>query len=83
LNPSPLSSAAFFESTGNGYRIDPVSGKPGDDRPGLQQLWRLVAKSPRLAACFFHSYVEAFQEVYLGWPPGADRQQDANCPFGH
>jgi hypothetical protein len=61
LNASPLSSAAFFESTGNGYRIDPVSGKPGDNRPGLLQRWRLVVKNPaRLAACFFHSYVEAF-----------------------
>eukprot|EP00775_Hariotina_reticulata_P001343 gene1343-1686_t len=64
----------YVSGARNGYAIDPITGKPGEGRPALQQRWRLVAKNPRLAMCFFHSYVEAFQEVYLGWPPGAKRQ---------
>jgi hypothetical protein len=80
-NPSPLASDVFFEMAGKPYSFDPL-GKPGPDRPKQLERWRTVASKPAKAAVFFHLFVEAFQEVLLGWPPGAQQQEGPNCFFG-
>eukprot|EP00878_Enallax_costatus_P042223 GHUV01049392.1.p1 GENE.GHUV01049392.1~~GHUV01049392.1.p1 ORF type:complete len:136 (-),score=15.01 GHUV01049392.1:60-467(-) len=82
-NPSPLSSSAFFESVGHAYATGSNNvGKPNELRPDQVARWRIVARNPVKAAIFFHTFVQCFQEVYLGWPPGEDEQTNPNCLFG-
>lgn len=79
-NPSPLTSDLFSAMVESPYSFDD-DGKP-NGRPTQLQRWHDVAKHPVMAARLFHIIVEAFQEVYLGWPPGEVKQQDPNCLFG-
>jgi hypothetical protein len=64
----------------NPYSFD-ATGKPMD-RPDKLERWRTVAENPVRAAILFHIHMEAFREVFLGWPPGARQQLNSDCIFG-
>jgi hypothetical protein len=80
LNPPPLTCAPFFTMAGKPYSFD-ANGKPFG-RPDMVDRWRTVAENPVRAAIMFNIQMEAFREVFLGWPPGAREQADPNCIFG-
>jgi hypothetical protein len=80
LNPQPLTSAPFFAMAGKPYTFD-ATGKPVD-RPSQLDRWRIVAENPVRAAIMHHLHMESFQEVFLGWAPGALKQDNPDCIFG-
>lgn len=71
----------FCDSAGKKYGVNHI-GKPDGNRPQLIERWRLVARKPVLAAIYLHIPVKSFQELYLGWPPGAKQQANPDCLFG-
>ena len=80
LNPQPLTSAPFFAMAGKPYTFD-ATGKPVD-RPSQLDRWKTVAENPVRAAIMHHLHMESFQEVILGWAPGALKQDNPDCIFG-
>lgn len=80
LNPSPLTCAPFFTMVGKPYTFD-ATGKP-IDRPSMVDRWVAVAQNSVHAAIMFHITMESFTEVFMGWPPGARQQLNADCIMG-
>ncbi|GLC39980.1 hypothetical protein PLESTF_001816800 [Pleodorina starrii] len=81
LNPSPLDSHIVFYLAGRPYKFS-RDGVP-EGRPDIVQRWRLIATNPQAAAAYFKLFISAVCDVLLGWPPGAAKQANSDCPFGH
>lgn len=73
INPSELNARVCFELAGTKYSMD-EQGRPGSDAPTMADRWRIIAGNPVAVAEFFHLYLVAFSDAYLGWPEGAEFQ---------
>ena len=67
LNPSELNARVVYEIAGEEYFIDSDSGWPSK-RPDTFARWKIIAKNPCAAAEFFHTFMRAFCDVFLGFP---------------
>lgn len=70
-----------FELAGEPYLFDAKTGKPLKNL-SKEERARIVAANPVACAHAFKAYLDAFQKVFLGWEPGAERQTNADCLFG-
>lgn len=73
LNPSELNARICFELAGKSYAMD-SHGRPAGNAPSMVERWRTIAANPVAVAEFFHIYMVAFSDAFLGWPDGADYQ---------
>jgi hypothetical protein len=69
-----------FEMEGLSYTFD-AWGLP-EGRLSPEEARRYIATHPFACATFFHCYLRAFCEVYLGWCLYAAEQTNPNCLFG-
>ncbi|PNW87689.1 hypothetical protein CHLRE_02g142907v5 [Chlamydomonas reinhardtii] len=81
LNPASVHSDATFTLMGRPYTFDVRTGAP-QHRPMAAERWDLVAGHPLACAESFEAFMDAFCDVFLGWPAGSDVQQRSNCLFG-
>ncbi|PNW69631.1 hypothetical protein CHLRE_32g758597v5 [Chlamydomonas reinhardtii] len=81
LNPASVHSDATFTLMGRPYIFDVRTGAP-QHRPMAAERWNLVAGHPLACAESFEAFMDAFCDVFLGWPAGSDVQQRSNCLFG-
>lgn len=63
------------------YTFHTLTGEPDGRMPKLEAL-RFIAKNYLACEHFFRIYLEAFCELFLGWPIGAKKQVNLNCIFG-
>ena len=64
------------------YRFNAVTGEPDNSRPPKLEALRYIAKNYMACQHFFAIYLEAFQDIFLGWPKGATKQVNPKCIFG-
>jgi hypothetical protein len=69
-----------FEMENLSYTFDAL-GLP-EGRLSPEEARRYIATHPFACATFFHCYLRAFCEVYLGWGLYAAEQTNPNCLFG-
>lgn len=81
LNPSEFDAQLTFQMAGHAYGFA-TDGTPDQHRPDAMECWRIIAANPVAVADFFRAFLRAFCDVFLGWPPGAEQQQTADCAFG-
>lgn len=81
LNPSESSLCWTFTMIGQPPWVYDAFGKP-QGRPNHLDALRAVAANPVACAKVIHACLALFNEVFLGWPLGADRQANPNCLFG-
>jgi hypothetical protein len=80
LNPSATHASLALELAGHKYTFD-EQGYP-EGRPATFAAMQILAQNPVACAKFFHAFLCAFCEVFLGWPPGAAQQENPDCLFG-
>jgi hypothetical protein len=80
LCPSELGSEWTFAMAGKKYSFDALG--MASDRPHVKQCQRIVAENPVACAEMIHAYMQAFAEIFLGWPMDAERQDNPDCIFG-
>jgi hypothetical protein len=80
LSPSETGSEWTFDLAGKSYQLD-LDGHP-TTRPHVAECKKIIADNPVACAHFLVAYMRAFCHVFLGWPQGADKQENPDCMFG-
>jgi len=80
LCPGEQFSEWTFALAGKEYKFDKY-GKP-EGRPETLECLKTVAQNPDACAHFIQAYLEAFCDIFLGWPMGSAKQVNPDCMFG-